>query len=267
VVAAPGQLALTAAQLGTVIGLGTGDGETTGLGLADGLGLGLGLELGDTVGLERDGLWRLELDPFGPHAEKVSTRHASKTPVLTGESNEPCRTAAAQFQLWCKAPRISASSLAYQRLRIKLIRVGGLVAVAALLAACSSPVPLTANVTAVASTSVTVGGTAQLVVTVVNTGPRIPHLGLVFRTQDKWFDVHKMTDLGGCSVSTDRSAFDCGDLQVGATGTYSFSGTAIAAGSFHYELALRELVQPFDYVNEHSDGPDVQVWDERATSA
>ena len=123
------------------------------------------------------------------------------------------------------------------------------------------------RVTAVASASATVGGTAQLVVTVVNTGPQVPHLGLVFRTQDRWYETHHMTDLGGCTVAADNSGFDCGDLQEGATGTYSFAGTATTAGSFHYELALKELVQPFDYVNEHSDGPDVQVWDEQVAAA
>ena len=138
---------------------------------------------------------------------------------------------------------------------------------AVLLAACSSPLPLTATVTAVASTNDAVGGTAQLVVTVINTGPPISHLGLVFRTRDRWYETHHMTDLGGCTVSTDLSAFDCGDLAQGASGTYSFSGTATAAGSFHFEMALKELVQPYDYVNEHSDGPDLQVWDEQVSPA
>jgi hypothetical protein len=44
-------------------------------------------------------------------------------------------------------------------------------------------------------------------------------------------------------------------------------GTAKDAGSFHYELALRSLVRPFDYVNHHSDGAEVQVWDETVTKS
>ena len=53
-----------------------------------------------------------------------------------------------------------------------------------------------------------------------------------------------------------------GDLGKDESKTFAFIGVADAAGSFHYELALRELVQPFDYVNDHSDGADVTAWDE-----
>ncbi len=67
-------------------------------------------------------------------------------------------------------------------------------------------------------------------------------------------------------LARDESAFDCGDLAPGADKTFSFHGTASAPGTFHYELALRELVQPFDYVNDHADGADAQVWDETVTS-
>jgi hypothetical protein len=42
-------------------------------------------------------------------------------------------------------------------------------------------------------------------------------------------------------------------------------GTTRDAGTFHYELALRELVRPFDFVNDHPDGADVHVWDETVT--
>ena len=39
-------------------------------------------------------------------------------------------------------------------------------------------------------------------------------------------------------------------------------GIASTAGTFHFELALRTLVHPFGYVNNHSDGADASVWDE-----
>lgn len=138
----------------------------------------------------------------------------------------------------------------------------GVVAVVLLAGVCSAPVPLTASVDASATATAGVGASEQLVVRVTNTGPLIPHLGLVFRTADRWYERHRMTDLGGCAIAADESAFDCGDLQPSQSQTYSFLGTALSAGSFHYELALRELVQPFAYVDDHSDGPDVQVWDE-----
>lgn len=127
---------------------------------------------------------------------------------------------------------------------------------------CAAPQPMTASVNVIASSVVRVGDVAQLVVKVTNTGPAIPHLGLVFRTPDRWYDRHEMKDLAGCSVATESSAFDCGDLAVGAAQTFSFSGVASTAGTFHYELALRELVQPFDWVNDHPDGADAQTWDE-----
>jgi hypothetical protein len=127
---------------------------------------------------------------------------------------------------------------------------------------CSTPVPLTATVTVQATQSAGLGMQAQLVVDVVNTGPAIAHLGLVFRTGDRWFERHQMTELAGCTVESDKGAFDCGDLAGGETRTYAFQGVATAAGTYHYELALRELVQPFNYVNDHPDGPDTQVWDE-----
>ena len=127
---------------------------------------------------------------------------------------------------------------------------------------CAAPVPLTAAVDVVASSSLHVGGMAQLVVKVTNDGPVIPHLGLVFRTADVWFSRHEMKDLSGCAVSVESSAFDCGDLPAGASSTFSFTGLASSAGTFHYELGLRELVRPFDWVNDHPDGAEAQTWDE-----
>jgi len=127
---------------------------------------------------------------------------------------------------------------------------------------CSPPQPLSASVNVIASSSLHVGELSQLVVKVTNTGPAIPHLGLVFRTPDRWFERHEMKNLAGCTVATASSAFDCGALAVNDTKTFAFAGVASAPGSFHYELALRELVQPFDWVNDHPDGADAQTWDE-----
>jgi hypothetical protein len=132
---------------------------------------------------------------------------------------------------------------------------------------CANPVPFTAVLTASASQSVVVGERVQLVVKVTNTGPLIPHLGLVFRTADRWYERHTVSDLSGCTIAVDSSAFDCGDLGVGESASFVIVGTAKEAGTFHYELALRSLVRPFDYVNNRSDGAEVQVWDEIVTAS
>ena len=145
---------------------------------------------------------------------------------------------------------------------MKLAGLVGLILAAGL---CSAPNPLTATVEAGGSQGAKVGGAVQLVVKVTNTGPLIPHLGLVFRSADRWFERHQVTDLGGCAIAAEESAFDCGDLASSETRTFSFHGIANQAGTFHYELALRELVRPFDYVNDHPDGADAQVWDEVVT--
>lgn len=131
------------------------------------------------------------------------------------------------------------------------------------LSACfDTPIPFTADVSTSATQAASVGGRAQLVVNVTNTGPAIPHVGLTFLSEDKWYERHTVTDLGGCTLELDSSAFDCGDLAAGATVVYTISGTALQAGTFHYRLALRELVRPFAYVNDHPDGADVHMWDE-----
>lgn len=147
------------------------------------------------------------------------------------------------------------------------MKLGGLVALLLATGLCSNPEPMTAQVDAAGSQSARVGDSVQLVVKVTNTGPLIPHLGLVFRTSDIWFDRHKMTDLAGCAIAKDESAFDCGDLAKSESKTFSFRGVADSAGTFHYELVLRELVQPYDYVNDHPDGADVTAWDETVTAA
>jgi hypothetical protein len=147
------------------------------------------------------------------------------------------------------------------------MKVAVLVALGLQLAGCSNPVPLTATVETSATQNVAVSGRAQLVVKLTNTGPTIPHLGLVFMTADKWYEHHTVSDLGGCSVASDASAFDCGDLAAGATASFSIVGTAKDVGTFHYQLALRELVRPFDFANDHPDGADLQTWDETITAS
>src|SRR5437870_10581625 len=127
---------------------------------------------------------------------------------------------------------------------------------------CSGPDPLTATVDAAATHNARVGSAVELVVKVTNTGPAISQLGLVFRTEDRWYERHEVTEMGGCTIATDASAFACGDLAAGETKTYAFRGVANTAGSFHFELALRELVHPFAYVNDHADGADAHTWDE-----
>ncbi len=145
------------------------------------------------------------------------------------------------------------------------MKLGGLVGLILLMAGCVNPVPLSAVVEASATQDAAVGGRAQLLVKLTNTGPAIPHLGLVFRTADRWYEHHIVSDLGGCAVAADASAFDCGDVDAGATASFLIVGTAKDAGTFHYELALRQLVRPFDFVNDHPDGADVHIWDETVT--
>jgi hypothetical protein len=143
--------------------------------------------------------------------------------------------------------------------------LGGSFALVLLVVGCANPTPLTATVEASATQSVAVGGRSQLVVKLTNTGPAIPHLGLVFMTADKWYDHHTVSDFGGCTLASDASAFDCGDVAAGATASFLIVGSAKDAGTFNYQLALRELVRPFDFVNDHPDGADVQTWDETIT--
>jgi len=140
------------------------------------------------------------------------------------------------------------------------------VASALVLAGCANPVPLTATVAASATGGSVVGASAQLVVSVTNTGPAIPQLGLIFMSADKWYEHHTVTAQGTCTVAAAASAFDCGDLAAGAQATFVIAGVAKDTGTFHYEMALRELVQPFDFVNDHPDGADVEAWDETITA-
>jgi hypothetical protein len=146
------------------------------------------------------------------------------------------------------------------------MKAAGLVAVVLMVAGCSNPVPLTATVETSATQNVAVSGRAELVVKLTNTGPTIPHLGLVFMTADRWYEHHTVSDFGGCTLAAYASAFDCGDLAAGASASFSIVGVAKDAGIYHYQLALRELVRPFDYVNDHPDGADLQTWDETITA-
>ena len=146
------------------------------------------------------------------------------------------------------------------------MKAAGLVAAMLILAGCTTPVPLTATVETSATQNIVVSGRAELVVRLTNTGPAIPHLGLVFRTADKWYERHTVSDYGGCTLAADASAFDCGDIAAGASASFSIVGAAKDAGTYHYELALRELVRPFDFVNDHPDGAEVQTWDETITA-
>lgn len=146
------------------------------------------------------------------------------------------------------------------------MKLAGLVALVLVLSGCADPPHFTATVETAATASAVVGGKAQLLVTVTNTGPAIPQLGLVFASADKWYEHHAVSELGGCTVDPGPSAFQCGDLPAGASASFLIVGVAKVAGTFHYELILRELVQPFDYVNDHPDGADVQAWDETITT-
>jgi hypothetical protein len=48
--------------------------------------------------------------------------------------------------------------------------------------------------------------------------------------------------------------------------SFTIVGTAKDTGTFHYELAIRELVRPFEYVNNTTDGAEVQTRDETVTA-
>jgi hypothetical protein len=132
--------------------------------------------------------------------------------------------------------------------------------------ACESSAPFTGTVSVAASQESSAGGRSQLVVSVTNSGPAIPHLGLTFMTADRWYELHDVTDSGPCAVDLEQFGFDCGDLAAGASATYSIAGVAKEPGTYHYRLALRSLARPFHYVNDHADGADALVWDEIVTA-
>jgi len=246
---------------------GTATGVTAGLGLDEEAGLGVGVSDGlwdgdSLANADGDGLWcgvpPLEFEQ--PATANTAMTAASLIP--TGNWNGAWRADVTAGNIAGTASTITAPVFGLNERWVYGMRAALGVAVLLLSACFDTPAPLTADVTASATQAATVGGRAQLVVNVTNTGPAITHIGLTFTSADRWYERHTVTDPGTCTVDVDHTAFDCGDLAAGATATYSISGTATQAGSFHYQLALRELVRPFKYVNDHSDGADVQTWDE-----
>src|SRR5258706_12763137 len=115
------------------------------------------------------------------------------------------------------------------------MKVAGLIGLILLMSGCISPVPLSAVVETSATQDAAVGGRAQLLVKLTNTGPAIPHLGLVFRTADRWYEHHTVSDLGGCALAADASAFDCGDVGAGAMQSFLFCGRVKVTVTLHYD--------------------------------
>ena len=250
-----------AAQLGIEIGLGSGLGEAAGLG--EGLGLCSGLALGDGLA-ECEGELCAAMGPFAVQPATDARAHRRTTPFFTGGCNDAWKASVTAVLTGGKWPRIPPGR--FKASRGSSMKTWAVLALSLVAGLCTAPIPITAGFEVSATQSSAVGSTEQLVVKVANTGPSIPQLGLVFRSPDRWFDRHRMTELAGCTVDSRASAFACGDLAAGETRSYSFAGVAVAAGTFHYELGLRELVQPFDYVDDHPDGPDVQSWDETVST-
>jgi len=251
-----------AAQDGTATGL------AAGLGAGDGLGVRVGDGLKEAVARPvGDGLLRTAALPPGaqPATANIATTAASLIP--TGNWNARAR-ADVTPGIACTPFTISAPVSGLNERRVYRMKAALAVAAVVLVSGCAdAPPPFTADVNVSASQTDSVGGRAQLVVNVTNTGPAIPHIGLTFVSADKWYERHTLTDPGGCTVATDYSALDCGDVAAGATAIFSITGTASQAGKFHYELELRELVRPFHYVNDHPNGADIQVWDETISAA
>jgi hypothetical protein len=259
------QEACIAAQDGTVTGLGVGPGVGVGLGVGLGVRLGEGLD-DAVVPAEADGLlW--EATPLVlPQAATASIAMTAASLSPTGKSNADTRALVTRLGFQDTASTISPAVSGLNEQRFNEVKTLLGIALVACSACLETPVPLTADVTASASQTATLGGRAQLVVNVTNTGPAVTQLGLTFLSADKWYERHTVTNPGGCTVDPDHSAFDCGDLAAGASATFSITGTADQAGTFHYQLALRELVRPFHFVNDHADGADVQTWTETVTS-
>src|SRR5438445_13062429 len=131
------------------------------------------------------------------------------------------------------------------------MKLVGLVALLLATGFCSAPDAMAAVVEGGGSHGARVAEAVQLVIKVTNTGPFIPHLGFVFRTPHRRFEVHKMTALGGCTIAEEQSAFDCGDLAKSESKTYSFHSIETTVGTFPYALPLRALVHPSNYFNDH----------------
>lgn len=259
----PEQVACMAPHEGTVTGPGVAGDVGVGEGFADGLDAGLGESLEDAVAVgDADGLLR-DATPFvPPQAAMASTAMTAASLVPTGKTNECVGARVTRLGFEFTAHTISPAVTALNEQRFNEVKTLFGVVLLAFSACLDAPPALTADVSASATQSAIVGGRAQLVVNVTNTGPALSHLGLTFMSADKWYERHTVTDPGGCNVDADHSALDCGDLAAGASATFSITGTALAAGTFHYQLALRELVRPFRFVNDHPDGADLQTWNE-----
>src|SRR5260370_27833730 len=101
------------------------------------------------------------------------------------------------------------------------MKAARLSALVMLLAGCINPVPPTATIETSATHNVAVGGLAQLVVKLTNTGPAIPHLRLVFMTTDKCYDLHTVTDFAVFITVTCVSSFDSRDPAAAASSSFS----------------------------------------------
>ncbi len=257
VAGAPEQVACMAAHEGTV----------TGVGVGPGVGVGLGEGLGDSLGdmdppADADGLL-CEAPPLvPPQAATANTTMTAASLVPTGKTNECVGARVTRLGFEVTAHTISPAVTALNEQRFNEVKTLLGVVLLAFSACFDAPLVLTADISASATQAAAVGGRAQLVVNVTNTGPALSHVGLTFMSADKWYERHEVTDPGGCTVELEHSALDCGDLAAGASATFSITGTAIEAGTFHYQLAVRELVRPFRFVNDHADGADLQTWNE-----
>jgi hypothetical protein len=247
------------------------EGTITGVGVGPGVGVGLGerlsVELGDSLGeadapADADGVLWEATPAVPPHAATASIAMTAASLVPTGKTNERVGARVTRLGFEVTAHTISPAVTALNEQRFNEVKTLLGIVLLAFSACLDGPPVLTADISASATQAATVGGRAQLVVNVTNTGPALSHVGLTFLSADKWYERHKVTDLGGCTVELDHSALDCGDLAAGASATFSITGTAIEAGTFHYQLAVRELVRPFRFVNDHADGADLQTWNE-----
>ena len=261
VAAGPEQVECMAAQEGTVAAVGVGPGVGVGLGV--GLEVGLATSLGEALApVDAAGLF-WEATPLGlPQPPRANIAMTAASLIPTGKTNECARAHVTRLGFEVTAHTISPAVAALNEQRFSEVKILLGVVLLAFSACLDTPPVLTADVSASATQAATVGGTAQFVVHVTNTGPALAHLGLTFMSADKWYERHKVTDPGVCTVDVTYSALDCGDLAAGASATFSITGTAIEAGTFHYQLALRELVRPFRFVNDHADGADAQTWNE-----
>ncbi len=224
-----------AAQDGTTAGVPSGLELGEGVGVAGAVGLAVALGPGDALaGAVVDGLLCAVPPPEFEQPATANMAMTAATLIPTGNWNDAWRADVTAGNMAGTASTITAPVFGLNERWVYGMRAALGVAVLLLSACFDTPVPLTADVTASATQAATVGGRAQLVVNVTNTGRAITHIGLTFMSADRWYERHTVTDPGSCTVDVDHTAFDCGELAAGATATYSISGTASQAGSFHY---------------------------------